>query len=743
LPVFADRIQFDRALNPPARWQFVLLIFSGSFLLFLVQPMIARMALPRLGGAPAVWNSAMLVYQALLLGGYAFAHWLGRFEPRRQAWIQFAVLALAAVMLPIQLIGATPPPDGNAYFWVPWLLLVSIGPLFLFLSAQAPLVQRWFAASSLDDPYPLYAASNLGSFSGLLAYPLLAEPMLSVVTQSELWSFGYIAIVVLVGLTALRLPRVGPSDRTIGTVESKPDKRQIAIWVLLSAVPSGLMLSTTLHLTTDIVAMPLLWAIPLGLYLLSFTIAFATDRRAARWIGWCAPPLLAASAFGAFTGLTGLAYWIAGLMLAALFSVSVAIHSDLFARRPPPSQLTAFYLAMSAGGVLGGIFCALMAPLLFDWTYEHPLLLLAAAWVIGGRSPLARRAPGWTEFLASRRVTLWLATLFLLLATVPTQMAGKGLPNLPYAVAIALGVAALMVLGNRILFTVGVAGMMFAAGGAGKLAASLEPGRMTRSFFGVYAVGDVSGPARVIVHGTTVHGIQMLGSADRERAATSYYAPRSGVGIAMRAVPTLYGPDAQIHVVGLGAGTLACYARPGQHWKFFEIDPAVAVIARDPKRFRFLSRCLPHVAVAIGDARLTLAQEPAGRTDLLVVDAFSSDSVPMHLLTREALDSYRRQLTPDGLLMVHISNRFVSLEPVLAQAARRGWTAQARFFNPQKKERAARQAPSLWVAMSPSRRTIDQLVASSPGDGWRPLSNPVGSREWTDDYASIIPLLKW
>jgi hypothetical protein len=739
--LFVDRIQFVRTLNPPARWQFVLLIFSGSFLLFLVQPMIARMALPRLGGAPAVWNSAMLVYQALLLGGYAFAHWLGRFEPRRQAWIQFAVLALAAVMLPIQLIGAIPPSDGNAYFWVPWLLLVSIGPLFLFLSAQAPLVQRWFAASSLEDPYPLYAASNLGSFSGLLAYPLLAEPMLSVVAQSELWSIGYLLIILLVGLTALRLPRAGPSDQT--TTEGKPDWRQIGIWVLLSAIPSGLMLSTTLYLTTDIVAMPLLWAIPLGFYLLSFSIAFATDRRAARWVGWCAPPLLVASTLGAFTGINGLEFWIAALMLAALFGVSVAIHSDLFGRRPPPSQLTIFYLAMSAGGVLGGIFCALLAPLMFDWTYEHPLLLLAAAWVVGGRSPFARRAPDWTTFLASRRVTLWLATLFLLLATVPGQMAGKGPPNLTYWVAIALGLAGLVVLGNRILFTIAVAGLMFAAGGATKLAATLDPGRMTRSFFGVYSIGDIAGPARVIVHGTTVHGVEMLGSADRERAATSYYAPRSGVGIAMRAAPALYGPDAQIHVIGLGAGTLACYARPGQLWKFFEIDPAVAVIARDSRRFRFLSRCLPNVPIDIGDARLSLAREPAGRTDLLVVDAFSSDSVPMHLLTREAFNSYRHQLTPDGLLMVHISNRFISLEPVLAQASRHGWTARARFFHPQKKELAARQTASLWVAMSPSPETIDRLVASSPGDDWRPLSNPVGSREWTDNYASIIPLLKW
>ena len=316
----------------------------------------------------------MLVYQALLLGGYAFAHWLGRFDPRRQAWIQFAVLALAAVMLPIQLIDAPPPPDGNAYFWVPWLMLVSIGPLFLFLSAQAPLVQRWFAASSNADPYPLYAASNLGSFR-TARLSLLAEPMLSVATQSRWWSWAMLLSFLLVGLTAMRLPRIGPSGGFWGVVEggSAAADRDL---VLLSAIPSGLMLSTTLHLKTDIVAMPLLWAIPLGLYLLSFSVAFATDRRPARWIGWFAPPLLVASAFGASTGLTGLAYWIAGLTLAALFAASVAIHSNLFDRRPPPSQLTAFYLAMSAGGVLGGIFCALAAPLLFDWTYEHPILLL-------------------------------------------------------------------------------------------------------------------------------------------------------------------------------------------------------------------------------------------------------------------------------------------------------------------------------------------------------------------------------
>ena len=723
------------------RLRFVTTIFLGSFLLFLVQPMIARMALPRLGGAPAVWNSAMLVYQALLLAGYAYAHWISRAAPRVQAGLHLAAFALAALALPIGLVAADLPTNANPILWVPWLLLISIGPLFLVVSAQGPLMQHWFTRSGGADPYPLYAASNLGSFAGLLAYPLLVEPLLPVTSQRLLWSGAYVMLVLLVGWCALGLPRTA-----VPTVEERggeqPSRRSIATWVLLAAVPSGLILSTTLHLTTDIVAIPLLWVVPLGLYLLSFTFAFAADRRAARSISSLAPITLLIAACGLVVDASSMIAVFAVGALLNLFVVSVAIHSMLFDRRPDSKHLTLFYLAMSVGGVLGGILCALVAPLIFDWTYENPLLLAAAAAIVVGRNPFARLHRLWANPAASARLTRWGIALVVLVSLIGSGV--FGLPSShPAAAAAGVVVSAvgIIAIGNRALFTASIAALMLTMGGWEKLALSASPGKMNRSFFGVYSIRPGPNQSRLLVHGTTIHGIQNLGSDARERMATSYYAPRSGVGLAMVAAPRLFGGQARVGVVGLGSGTLACYARPGQRWTFYEIDPLVARIASDPSEFTFLSRCLPHVPVIIGDARLTLEHGPAAADDLLVVDAFSSDAIPMHLLTTEAFAAYRRHLRPNGLLLVHISNRYLDLKPVVAAAAAAGgWQARIRTYLPDESERARNYGASIWIALSPNPQTVDRLVALS-GEQWQVLRPEPGFAAWTDDHASLLPLI--
>ena len=722
--------------------RFILAIFCGSFLLFLVQPMIARMALPRLGGAPAVWNSAMLVYQLLLLGGYAYAHWLGRFAPRTQGMIHLGLLVAAATMLPIGLIGSNPSPDANIFLWVPWLLLVSIGPVFLAISAQAPLVQRWYAVSGGHDPYPLYAASNLGSFAGLLAYPLIVEPLLPVALQSVAWSLGYALVLCLIAACLLALPK-SAAIHEASAGSPPPSLRQAILWMALAAIPSGLILSTTLYITTDIVAMPLMWVVPLGLYLLSFSVAFASDRRPATWIVRLAPFALLVAAVGLFIPAT---MWLAGVSAAivSLFAVSVALHAALFERRPDPAHLTAFYLYLSVGGVIGGIFGALVAPLIFDWTYEHPLLMVAAALAIPAASPLRRFADLWNGSEAAHRATRWGIPLILIISMI--GMGPFGLPAsslvamLATCLLFAIGIVAI---GNRVLFAAAVGGLMLSMGGWGKLALSADPGKMSRSFFGIYSIGTrQGGQARVLLHGTTIHGIQLLGSAERERTPTSYFSAPSGVGMALSAAPPLFGPQARIDIIGLGAGTLACYARPGQHWTFYEIDPEVVEIARDPQRFSFLSRCTPGVPVLVGDARLTLEGAAPGSTDILVVDAFSSDSIPMHLLTLEAFKSYRRKLSADGLLMVHISNRHLDLTPVVAAAARDGWAARRRFYRPTAEDIDRKQhTSSLWVAMSPSSATIARLEAANPG-AWQPLEGRPGFRPWTDDYASVLPVLR-
>ncbi|MDP3677413.1 MAG: hypothetical protein Q8R44_20330, partial [Novosphingobium sp.] len=402
------------SLSPVRRPLFVATVLTGSFLLFVVQPMVARMALPQLGGAPNVWNSAMLVYQALLLGGYAYAHLLSRWPVARQATVHLALLVLAAMTLPIHLATLAPPAPGREALWVPALFALSIGPVFFLVSAQAPLMQRWFSAHPrAGEPWALYAASNLGSFAGLIAYPIVFEPLLGVNIQAWAWSAGYAALVALIGLCAwARWGLHGPvADPASAPAEAEPiPARRIVQWLVLAAVPSGLMLSTTTHLTTDVFAMPLLWVIPLGLYLLSFVPAFADRRSLAHTVTRITPLLILLSGGFAMTsrGAGSLSLALAGLVL--LFAVAVSLHSRLYDLRPPASRLTLFYLVMSAGGALGGLFTALIAPLWFDWVWEHPLLIIAAALLMPQRPLL-----GWMRMSGLSRDTISVTVAMLIL----------------------------------------------------------------------------------------------------------------------------------------------------------------------------------------------------------------------------------------------------------------------------------------------------------------------------------------
>lgn len=723
------------------RWLFVLTILTGSFLLFLVQPMVARMALPRLGGAPAVWNSAMLVYQALLLGGYAYAHALARARPRMQAAIHLGLLLLAALWLPIGLAAIQIPAAGQPALWAPWLLLASIGPLFFAVAAQAPLVQRWFSlASGGRDPYALYAASNLGSFAGLIAYPLLVEPLMAVHRQSLLWSGGYALLILLVAACATLLPRkaVAVDVAAAGPVSRPAGARRIAYWIALSFVPSGLMLATSTYITTDIVAMPLLWVLPLGLYLLSFSVAFATDRSVADLLTRIAPMtilLFGGVMMGGYQARAGINLLVA---LALLFMASVALHTALYRVRPAPDRLTGFYLAMAFGGALGGVFAGLVAPVLFDWTYEYPLLILAAGALAPSLYLTGSLRAIWTgpaRLAAYAMVIAAMLLLVLLQAYGPDGLAGEAYRGPIFVVIAAVG---LMAMGRRLAYGLVLATALMLFGGFRSLELSAQPGARTRSYFGVYTVRGTS-RIRELDHGTTVHGIQLIGSPIRERTPTTYYAPGSGVGLAMTALPDLYGPYARVGVVGLGTGTLACYAGRGQDWRFYEIDPAVVRIARDTGQFTYLSRCLPDPTIRLGDARINIARERTGSLDLLALDAFSSDSVPAHLMTREAFASYARVLAPRGLLMVHISNRYLDLEPVVAAVADAGgWQGAVMNYHPSPLDPDA--TASLWVALS--RDPVTLAALRTRHSEWRPMRRRPGLSAWTDDYSTILPLLK-
>ncbi|ATE64405.1 spermidine synthase [Rhizorhabdus dicambivorans] len=722
-----------------ARPLFVATVFAGSFLLFLMQPMVARMALPHLGGAPAVWNSAMLVYQALLLGGYAYAHAASRLRPAHQGVLHLILFGLAALWLPLGLSGATPPADASPILWVPWLLIGSIGPLFFVVSAQAPLMQRWFALREPGaNPYALYAASNLGSFGGLIAYPLILEPMLPLDAQSGAWSFGYVLLCLLVAGCVALLPRQAAVPALPrATDEAAPTMATRLRWIALAAVPSGLILATTTHITTDILAIPLIWVVPLGLYLLSFTFAFSDSGRVATIVTRLFPIVLIIAGTAAGSGLVANLWLMMAADLLIMFTAAVALHHRMYRLRPGPARLTDFYLCMSIGGVVGGLFCALLAPALFDWLYEYPLLILGAGLLMPLRPDAAALTPRQRRWIPLAAILLAMLARGLFVDTPPLALAATAL--------IAVALLARFAIGNRIVFATCLAALILGLGCGANILRTIDGSARTRSYFGIYTIGengDGASRARILIHGNTTHGIQLLapGMADYP---TSYYAPGSGIGIAMRAAPTLFGAQARIGVVGLGTGTLACYARPEQAWRFYEIDPAVARIARDKRAFTFLSHCLPRAPIEIGDARLTLAAAPPAAHDLLAIDAFSSDAIPMHLLTREAFATYRQALAPEGLLMIHISNKWVDLEPALAAlATAEGWQVTLREYHPDKAAEARRAATSYWVAMSRSPATLARLRASDPRAEWRAIERRPGFTAWTDHHGTILPLLK-
>jgi len=738
---------------PIHRTLFVATILTGSFLLFLVQPMVARMALPRLGGAPNVWNSAMLVYQALLLAGYAYAHRLGQMPLRRAAKIHLALLVVAALTLPVSLVALPPPAPGWEVLWVPMLFVLTIGPVFLLVSAQAPLMQRWF---SLDpragEPWALYAASNAGSFVGLIAYPLLAEPLLSIRAQSWGWSIGYGLLIVLVALTARARWKQGRAvfadslhSRPSLDAEGPEDTRgaigwpRILTWLGLSAVPSGLMLSTTTHLTTDVFAMPLLWVIPLGLYLLSFVVAFSDRRALAGTLAMAAPAILLLAGGTAMISRTASGLTLALGSVALLFVVAVVLHAKLYELRPPAAKLTLFYLVMSAGGALGGVFTALIAPVVFDWVWEHPLLVIAAALLM----PLVplfdlRDLPGIEPGMARLAGYVLVAVAAWLCWLMADHDVTGDSGVLRMALTTGITLIGLTLVPWRPLFVGVLTMMMLAQGGLETVQGTID-GLRTRSYFGIYTVRDhEASNVRTLAHGTTLHGQQSLNHA-RACEPTTYYTAGSGVGMAIGSASQLYGPHARIGVIGLGTGTLAAYYRPGQLWRFYEIDPAVLDLSLSG-RFTYLTHCARHPQVVLGDARIELAKARPGSFDVLAVDAFSSDAIPLHLITDEAVGVYLRALSPRGVLLIHISNRYIKLEPVLAAIARhRGLTALVREDNPRDRELAS---PSSWVILTRDPGQLRALAAARPDAPLTKLDPPKGPI-WTDDHASIMPYIRW
>jgi hypothetical protein len=700
-------------------------LFLSAGLLFFVQPMVTKMVLPRLGGSPSVWNTAMCFFQAALLLGYLYAHLLTtRFDRRAQALIHAAVLTAAAAFLPLNLTDATPPAEGIPVLWLVGKLTVTVGPPFFALSATAPLLQHWFSRTAhpaAADPYFLYAASNAGSLLALLGYPLLVEPHLRLSGQSQAWTAGLVFAAAGIAACWLGCRNHPAPIRPAAEIAVKPVIADRVRWVGYAFVPSALLLAVTAHITTDLASAPLFWVIPLALYLLTFIFAFASHPPLPHAAMLKLQPLLIIPLVVLSAMMHSI--WLLGLHLALFFVTAMVCHGELARRRPPAASLTEFYLYVSLGGVLGGIFDALIAPVVFPDIWEYPLLLAASC--------LARPASSTADF------GTWIADIAfpaLLFGGLFYILHAGNLP--PWVLASALTAAAVALLqfsGNRLRFALGVAACLLIE----QLAGASDTLASARSFFGVYRVREVDvGAIHVLQHGTTVHGAESILRGE-EKIPLGYYSPVGPFGRFFAAVADR--DVKRVGVIGLGSGALACYARPGQSWTFHEIDPLVERLARDRRYFQFLDRCGNDARVILGDARLTLQDVPDRHYDVIVIDAFSSDSIPLHLLTREALALYRSKLSPDGVILFHISNRYLDLAPVIeALAEDVGSPARRLLYLPADAD--IRHLATEVMAVGQPGGSLDFL---SDSDGWREPDRALPLPLWTDDRSDIISRIKW
>jgi hypothetical protein len=701
-------------------------LFFSAGLLFLVQPMVTKMVLPRLGGSPAVWNTSMCFFQAMLLGGYLYAHLLAtRFGRRAQALIHAAVLLAAAAFLPLDLTQAPPPAGSIPVLWLIGRLAVSVGPPFFAISATAPLLQRWFSRTdhpAAADPYFLYAASNAGSLIALLSYPLLVEPNLPLPAQSRAWSLGLALVAAGIGICWLGYRSHAAPEAVFAAPAASPAWGVRLRWVAFAFVPSALLLAVTAHITTDLASAPLFWVIPLALYLLTFIFAFASRPPLPHALMLRMQPFLIIPLVVVSAMLHSI--WLLALHLALFFVTAMVCHGELARRRPPAANLTEFYLCVSLGGVLGGIFDALIAPVIFPDIWEYPLLLALSCLV---RPVPAASGAGarWADFGLPAALFVGLDALIF---------AGN-LPAWVLVATLTLGAVALLQFSERRWrFALGVAACLVVE----QVAASGNTLATARSFFGVNRVRLVEdGTLRVFQHGTTVHGAEYV-DPGRETVPLGYYNREGPFG---RFFAALAGrPVKNVGIVGLGAGDLACYAKPGQIWTFHEIDPAVERIARDPRYFHFLERCGNDPKVILGDARLTLHDVPDGHYDVLVIDAFSSDSIPLHLLTREALALYRSKLAPDGVLLFHISNRYLDLAPVLAALAEDARMPARHLIDLAPPPSSAARLSAEVVALGQPGHSLDFLPESA---GWRQMTAAPRAALWTDARSDIVSRIKW
>ena len=719
---------------------FTLAVFLSAALLFVVEPMFGKMVLPLLGGSPAVWTTCMLFFQGALLLGYFYAHslpkWLGL---RRHTILHIALLGLCLLLLPIRVEeSAWSLRLDHPSLWLLSVLTISLGAPFVLLSSTGPLLQVWFSRTShpsAQNPYFLYAASNAGSLIALLSYPFLIEPAITLGGQARWWSLGYIvlAAVVFISASYLRAPGAARLNAVEpATPAAHVGRRTMLRWTLLAFVPSSFFLALTTYMTTDIAAVPLLWIIPLVLYLLSFTIVFG--RRT--WISqsvlvrWQPIGLIALAVIDVW-GPSASGPWLLPLHLLVFFVTALVCHGELATSKPPPSRLTDFYLCIAVGGVLGGIFNALVAPAVFDSVLEYPLTILIACAVRPwpGGQPSSSRMRGW-------ELALMIAACAVL---VGTRLSDADRPA-TVAVLISSAVVAMVCLRmsrDPARFTLAIGLVVIAA----MVTMGARRGILLRerNFFGVREVReDTQKRLRWLMHGTTNHGAQSIDPAKRHEPVTYYHRP-GPIGDVFRAFPPM--PGRRVAVIGLGAGGLVAYAGAGEEWTFYEIDPDIARVANDTSYFTYLRDTPASVRVVLGDGRLSLAEAPDRHYDMIVVDAFSSDAIPTHLLTLEALSVYRSKLSETGIIAWHLSNRYLDLEPVLARFIRKaGVAGLIRMDINRTPELESNGYPTVWAAIASEP---SQLGALRNDTRWRSLQIREGVGLWTDDFSNIFSVFIW
>jgi hypothetical protein len=751
----------ELAKNAPAMmWTFTSTIFLSALLLFAIQPMFAKIVLPVLGGSPSVWSVSVFFFQGALLAGYLYAHLLIKKVPAHLTGIvHLAVCVAAFVSLPIGMAKwMGEPPQGEPYLWQLGMFAVSIGLPFMAVSANAPLLQAWFARTGhpdARDPYFMYAASNLGSMVALLGYPFFLEPIFGVSELSSIWTYAYALLVLAIGSSffLMRGAQAGGVSEAaaapasdIAAAGAAPTTFQRLTWIGLAFVPAALMTAFTVQTTTDVASAPLLWVIPLTFYLLTFVLVFR-DR-----------PLISREAL-LFLHLIALAVVLFALSqsrnnswavtsatgLAVFFTTAMLAHRTLYEARPAPAYLTEFYLWMSFGGALGGMFTALVAPKLFSQIYEYPLLLALSM----ACRPGAFNFPKDKEKLKDELIVLW----FLAAAGLWAILA---LPDFAYRylnVSPAWGRATIVVVPLAIVMLLNVkhpprqvlAALLMCLALVW-LPSNVQQGEARRSFFGVYRVQEAPDPLgtfRVLMHGTTLHGSQRFLDENDEpvddTVPTTYYYPGSPMGRMIakrREILAAKGEKGRYGIVGLGTGSSSCHKREGETWKFFEIDPLVIEISKNPKNFSFISKCLPDIDIAIGDARLTMAKEPDASFDLLIIDAFSSDAIPVHMLTKEAVELFLRKLKPDGVVLLHTSNRYLDLNSVLAAIQKElpeGTAAITVTDHDNRRETNYGRSISSNVIFAKSAAAL-QPYRSFPGVS---EMEDHGVRAWTDDFSDI------